>query len=54
MDVVYDEEKLRVEEECRTGWMRVRERLLEGLEEKWRKAREEKGLVVVHPIRSLV
>ena len=40
MDVAYDEEKLRVEEECRTGWMRVRERLLEGLEERRKKAKE--------------
>jgi hypothetical protein len=42
VDVAYDEEKLRVEEECRTGRMRVRERLLEGLEERRKKAREEK------------
>jgi hypothetical protein len=42
VDVAYEEEKLRVEEECRTGRMRVRERLLEGLEERRKKAREEK------------
>jgi hypothetical protein len=42
VDVAYDEEKLRVEEECRIGRMRVRERLLEGLEERRKKAREEK------------
>jgi hypothetical protein len=41
-DVAYDEEKLRIEEECRAGRMRVRERLLEGLEERRKKAREEK------------
>jgi hypothetical protein len=41
-DVAYDEEKLRIEEECKAGRMRVRERLLEGLEERRKKAREEK------------
>jgi hypothetical protein len=42
VDVAYEEEKMRVEDECRTGRMRVRERLLEGLEERRKKAREEK------------
>jgi hypothetical protein len=42
VDVAYEEEKVRVEEECRTGRLRVRERLLEGLEERRKKAREEK------------
>ena len=42
VDVAYEEEKMRVEEECRTGRLRVRERLLEGLEERRKKAREEK------------
>ena len=41
-DVAYEEEKMRIEEECRNGRMRVRERLLEGLEERRKKAREEK------------
>jgi hypothetical protein len=38
----YDEEVKRVEEECRTGRELVRERLLKGIEERRRKAREEK------------
>jgi hypothetical protein len=38
----YDEEVKRVEEECRTGRDLVRERLLKGIEERRRKAREEK------------
>lgn len=42
VDVVYEEEKMRIEEECRVGRTRVRERLMEGLEERRKKAREEK------------
>lgn len=42
VEVAYDEEKLRIEEECRVGRARVRERLMEGLEERRKKAREEK------------
>lgn len=42
VDVAYEEEKIRIEEECEAGKMRVRERLLEGLEERRKKAREEK------------
>jgi hypothetical protein len=42
VDVAYEEEKMRVEEECRIGRSRVKERLLEGLEERRKKAREEK------------
>ncbi|KAG6833001.1 hypothetical protein H0H87_012587 [Tephrocybe sp. NHM501043] len=38
----YDEEQERVEEEWRKGRERVRERLLEGIEERRRRAREEK------------
>ncbi|KAF8074599.1 hypothetical protein FPV67DRAFT_1725572 [Lyophyllum atratum] len=38
----YDEERERVEEEWRRGRERVRERLLEGVEERRRRAREEK------------
>lgn len=38
----YDEERDRVEEEWKRGRDRVRERLLEGIEERRRKAREEK------------
>ncbi|KAG6831096.1 hypothetical protein H0H92_012773 [Tricholoma furcatifolium] len=38
----YDEERERVEEEWRKGRERVRERLLEGIEERRRRAREEK------------
>ncbi len=38
----YDEERERVEEEWKRGRDRVRERLLEGIEERRRKAREEK------------
>lgn len=40
--VAYDEERERVEEEWRRGRERVRERLLEGIEERRRRAREEK------------
>lgn len=42
VEVAYDEEVRRVEEECAAGKVRVRERLLEGLEERRKKAREEK------------
>lgn len=38
----YDEERQRVEEEWKRGRDRVRERLLEGIEERRRRAREEK------------
>lgn len=38
----YDEERERVEDEWKRGRDRVRERLLEGIEERRRKAREEK------------
>lgn len=38
----YDEERERVEEEWRKGRDRIRERLLEGIEERRRRAREEK------------
>lgn len=38
----YDEERERVEEEWRRGRDRVRERLMEGIEERRRRAREEK------------
>ncbi|KAF9482644.1 hypothetical protein BDN70DRAFT_911604 [Pholiota conissans] len=40
--VAYEEERERVEEEWRRGRERVRERLLEGIEERRRRAREEK------------
>jgi len=40
--VAYDEERERVEEEWKKGRDRVRERLLEGIEERRRRAREEK------------
>ncbi|KAF8972710.1 hypothetical protein BDZ97DRAFT_1901213 [Flammula alnicola] len=40
--VAYDEERGRVEDEWRRGRERVRERLLEGIEERRRRAREEK------------
>ena len=40
--IAYDEEKERVEEEWKKGRQRVRERLLEGIEERRRRAREEK------------
>lgn len=40
--VAYDEERERVEDEWRRGRERVRERLLEGIEERRRRAREEK------------
>ena len=38
----YEEEVKRVEDECRTGRELVRDRLLKGIEERRRKAREEK------------
>jgi hypothetical protein len=41
--IAYDKERERVEEEWKKGRQRVRERLLEGIEER-RRAREEKGL----------
>ena len=40
--IAYDEERERVEEEWKKGRQRVRERLLEGIEERRRRAREEK------------
>lgn len=40
--VAYEEERERVEEEWRRGRERVRERLIEGIEERRRRAREEK------------
>jgi hypothetical protein len=40
--IAYDEERERVEEEWRKGRDRVRERLMEGIEERRRRAREEK------------
>ncbi len=42
MRIAYEEERDRVEEEWRKGRDRVRERLLEGVEERRRRAREEK------------
>ena len=42
VEVAYEEEIRRVEEECAAGKVRVREMLLEGLEERRKKAREEK------------
>lgn len=38
----YEEEVKRVEDECRTGRELVRERLLKGIEDRRRRAREEK------------
>lgn len=40
--VAYEEERERVEEEWRRGRERVRDRLLEGIEERRKRAREEK------------
>lgn len=40
--IAYEEERDRVEEEWRKGRDRVKERLLEGIEERRRRAREEK------------
>ena len=40
--IAYDEERERVEGEWKKGRQRVRERLLEGIEERRRRAREEK------------
>ena len=42
VQTAYEEERARVEEEWKKGRDRVRERLLEGIEERRRKAREEK------------
>lgn len=42
IETAYQEERERVEEEWRKGRVRVRERLLEGIEERRRRAREEK------------
>jgi len=42
IQTAYEEERERVEEEWRKGRDRVRERLLEGIEERRRRAREEK------------
>ena len=42
VNTAYEEESNRVEEEWRKGRDRVRERLLEGIEERRRRAREEK------------
>ena len=42
VQTAYDEERERVEEEWRKGRDRIRERLLEGIEERRRRAREEK------------
>lgn len=59
VDVAYKEEKMRVEEECRNGRERVKDRLLEGLEERRKKAREEKegegtNAGKCHPIRDII
>ncbi|KAH9857254.1 hypothetical protein C2E23DRAFT_856712 [Lenzites betulinus] len=42
VQTAYDEERVRVEEEWRRGRERIRERMLEGIEERRRRAREEK------------
>ncbi|CDO69654.1 hypothetical protein BN946_scf184851.g42 [Trametes cinnabarina] len=42
VQTAYDEERERVEEEWRRGRERIRERMLEGIEERRRRAREEK------------
>ncbi|KZP30507.1 hypothetical protein FIBSPDRAFT_814801 [Athelia psychrophila] len=42
VDVAYEEEKMRIEDEYLAGRSRIKERLLEGLEERRKKAREEK------------
>src|SRR6267154_2247834 len=42
VQTAYEEERERVEEEWRKGRDRIRERLLEGIEERRRRAREEK------------
>jgi hypothetical protein len=42
IQTAYEEERERVEEEWRKGRDRIRERLLEGIEERRRRAREEK------------
>lgn len=59
VQTAYEEERERVEEEWRKGRDRIRERLLEGIEERRRRAREEKegegtvnGIVLSHPNHS--
>lgn len=42
VQIAYDEEREKVEEEWKRGRDRIRERLLEGIEERRRRAREEK------------
>jgi hypothetical protein len=42
VEIAYEEERKRVEEEWKRGRDRVRERLVEGVEERRRRAREEK------------
>lgn len=62
VQTAYDEERERVEEEWRKGRDRIRERLLEGIEERRRRAREEKdsdGPVAgayssIHPARCSI
>ncbi|KIK81525.1 hypothetical protein PAXRUDRAFT_832783 [Paxillus rubicundulus Ve08.2h10] len=56
IETAYKEERERVEDEWRRGRVRVRERLLEGIEERRRRAREEKegegalnGTFIHHP-----
>lgn len=54
VQTAYDEERERVEEEWRKGRDRIRERLLEGIEERRRRAREEKeGEATVNGISHL-
>lgn len=60
--IAYNEERERVEEEWRKGRDRVRERLLEGIEERRRRAREDKEgegtlggeLVTTHKLDSIL
>ena len=40
--IAYEEERERIEDEWKKGHERIRERLMEGIEERRRKAREEK------------
>lgn len=42
IETAYNEERARVEEEWKKGRERVRDRLLEGIEQRRRRAREEK------------
>jgi hypothetical protein len=42
VQIAYEEERERVEEEWRRGRVRIKERLVEGIEERRRRAREEK------------